>query len=1017
MSSPGRSIIIRGARTHNLKSLDVEIPKGKLTVLCGPSGSGKTSLAFDTLYVEGQRRYIESLSARIRQHFEDLPRPDVDYIGNLSPTVAVGDQVRTRGIRGDVAQLTEIFDLLRLLYTHLGEIYCTRCGWPVRAWDSQAIAETLQADWLTGRRAMVAFCVAEAFSAAPGPLDRLREVTGKLAAEGWTRVLVDGQVLSVQDLQQMVAQRSCPARGGSGEVEPVTQKRWNEPLTVTADRIQLGSCPASRLRESVDAAFAQGGGKCLIFVEKGELASGAGGPEERHSERGTLVGDVVWRSCRINDREWLRAEFSCQPICPTCGEVFATPEPNLFNSHTAIGACPRCQGTGKVATLDPARVFPDFHLSLEKGAIAPLRRPGLSRFQEELLRQARELDIPLDRPVGDLTPEQLGLVLYGNEEKGFAGLEGIFRKLERQRQRFAWRAWMQQWKVEIRCPECRGTRLSRQALSVFLKSDWQKARLGEAGKCATSEIGDEDGEVRARRLNIREFCTLTVDEAIEFLRHLVVDGPETRQATYCREAILERLLSLRELGLGHLNLDRPGNSLSTGELRRTLLAAALGSGLKHVVYILDEPSAGLHPRDRAALRRMILRLRNRGNTLVAIEHDETLIREADLVIELGPGAGERGGEIVFQGPPEDLAKASTLTAEYVNRRRQIVLTRPRRQAQGWIRLAGASGHNLKHVTVEFPLGVLCAVTGVSGAGKSTLVEKTLYPALLQRLQGSGPPPLPFSDLLGEKQIGDVVLVDQGFPGKTWRSNPATFIKAFDEIRKVFAQTSDARVRGYGVSHFSFNSREGQCSRCQGEGFLEIDMVFLPNMEIPCPECEGTRYRQEILAVSYRGKNIAEILRMTVREAYFFFRGEPQIQAKLRRLMDVGLDYLRLGQPMASLSSGEAQRLKLASYFSRSRKKPTLFILNEPTRGLHPHDIHQLMECFDTLLSLGHSLLVIEHNLALVASADYVIDLGPGAGSEGGRVVAQGTPEEIASCPNSVTGQFLLKILEERDNSE
>ncbi|MBC7351977.1 MAG: excinuclease ABC subunit A, partial [Thermogutta sp.] len=807
MSSPGRSIIIRGARTHNLKSLDVEIPKGKLTVLCGPSGSGKTSLAFDTLYVEGQRRYIESLSARIRQHFEDLPRPDVDYIGNLSPTVAVGDQVRTRGIRGDVAQLTEIFDLLRLLYTHLGEIYCTRCGWPVRAWDSQAIAETLQADWLTGRRAMVAFCVAEAFSAAPGPLDRLREVTGKLAAEGWTRVLVDGQVLSVQDLQQMVAQRSCPARGGSGEVEPVTQKRWNEPLTVIVDRIQLGSCPESRLRESIEAALAQGSGKCLIFVEKGERASEAGGPEERYSERGTLVGDVVWRWCRINDREWLRAEFSSQPVCPTCGEVFATPEPNLFNSHTAVGACPRCQGTGKVGTLDPARVFPDFHLSLEKGAIAPLRRPGLSRFQEELLRQARELDIPLDRPVGDLTPEQLGLVLYGNEEKGFAGLEGIFRKLERQRQRFAWRAWMQQWKVEIRCPECRGTRLSRQALSVFLKSDWQKARLGEAGKCATSEIGDEDGEVRARRLNIREFCTLTVDEAIEFLRHLVVDGPETRQATYCREAILERLLSLRELGLGHLNLDRPGNSLSTGELRRTLLAAALGSGLKHVVYILDEPSAGLHPRDRAALRRMILRLRNRGNTLVAIEHDETLIREADLVIELGPGAGERGGEIVFQGPPEDLAKASTLTAEYVNRRRQIVLTRPRRQAQGWIRLAGASGHNLKHVTVEFPLGVLCAVTGVSGAGKSTLVEKTLYPALLQRLQGSGPPPLPFSDLLGEKQIGDVVLVDQGFPGKTWRSNPATFIKAFDEIRKVFAQTSDARVRGYGVSHFSFNSRE------------------------------------------------------------------------------------------------------------------------------------------------------------------------------------------------------------------
>ncbi|ASV75006.1 Excinuclease ABC subunit A [Thermogutta terrifontis] len=1018
MSSPRRSIIIRGARTHNLKSVDVEIPKGKLTVLCGPSGSGKTSLAFDTLYVEGQRRYIESLSARIRQHFEDLPRPDVDFIGNLSPTVAVGNQTQTRGIRGDVAQLTEIFDFLRLLYTHLGEIFCPDCGWPVRSWDSQAIAETLQADWLKGRRAIVAFNVAEGFSTASDPVDRLKETAAKLAADGWTRVLLGNRIFAVEDVPALITEAGLSNREASLGGQAAVENGHDQLLAVIVDRIQLGSCPESRLRESVETALAQGTGKCLVFVEKRDSASCTGRPGEFCSERGTLVGEVVWKSCRLDDREWLRAEFARQFVCPTCGQVFARPEPNLFNSRTAIGACPRCQGTGKVATLDPAKVFPDFHLSLEKGAIAPLRRAGLSRFQEELLRQAKEFGIPVDQPVCDLTPEQLGLVLYGSEERGVAGLEGILRKLERQRHQFAWRAWMQQWKIEIRCPQCRGTQLSREALSVFLESRWQKVeRPGEKNELRIPAANHEDGGGLVQRLNIRQFCSLTVDEAIEFVHHLVSRRPETRQAVYCREAILQRLLSLRELGLGHINLDRAGNSLSSGELRRTLLAAALGSGLKQVVYILDEPSAGLHPRDRSALRRMIHHLRDRGNTVVVIEHDEALIREADLVIELGPGAGERGGEVVFQGSPKDLANASTLTAEYINHRRQIAFTRPRRQAQGWIRLAGASGHNLKDITVEFPLGVLCAVTGVSGAGKSTLVEKTLYPALVQKLRGVGPQPLPFSDLLGEKQIGDVVLVDQTIPGKTWRSNPATFIKAFDEIRKVFAQSSDARVRGYGVSHFSFNSREGQCPRCEGEGFLEIDMVFLPNMEISCPECEGTRYRQEILAISYRGKNIADILHMTVREAYFFFRGEPQIQGKLRRLMDVGLDYVRLGQPMASLSSGESQRLKLASYFSRSRKKPTLFILNEPTRGLHPHDIHQLMECFDTLISLGHSLLVIEHNLALVASADYVIDLGPGAGLEGGRVVAHGTPEEIAACPDSVTGQFLLKILEGRSSPE
>lgn len=1015
MSATPQAILIRGARTHNLKGIDVNIPKGKLTVICGPSGSGKTSLAFDTLYVEGQRRYIESLSARIRQHFEELPRPDVEVIANLSPTVAVGGHVSPRVIRGTLATLTEIYDYLKLLFAHAGEIFCEACNRLVRAWNSDSICELLSAPEFSGRRAMIAFACEASTSAS-------RFVRGnkwllRLLQNGWSRVLLGHRLTTIQEL--LGQPESCPEETLRGEnPDGCAEDREGEPVFVIVDRVKLGSTASARLRESIEAALRENPRGCLVFLERcsGSLAERTE-PEApvmvQETPKGILA-DVVWQPWEIDREVWLAGEFLAEPICPTCRARYLRPQPNLFNYHTPEGACPRCLGSGKVWGLNKEALFPDSRLSLERGAIAPFRGRQMARFQEQVLEFAKRVGIPTRQPVGKLPPESLAQLLHGVPELGFAGIEGIFRELERYRNRPEFRAWWNRWHNEQVCPECQGSRLRRESLAVVLigKVLEGDSRDQKEQPSATGGVG----EGFFSRVNIHQLCRGTISEVKDFLQTTIVNQDAASHVRFCLDAILNRLNCLISLGLGYLTLDRPAETLSHGEFRRALLGAVIGSSLRNITYVLDEPSSGLHPRDRQALCAITRQLRDRGNTVVVIEHDELLLRSADWIIELGPGAGERGGEIVFSGTPVELEKSQTLTGEYLSRSRRVSLDRARRQPAGWIKLVGATGHNLKNLTVEFPLGVLCVITGVSGAGKSTLVEETLYPALCQRLYGKGPEPLPFSDLLGEKQIGDVVLVGQSPAAKTSRSNPATFLKVLDEIRRVFAGTSEAKIRGYRVSHFSFNSPEGRCPRCEGEGVLEVDMVFLPNMELPCPECRGSRYRAEVLTVSFRGKNIAEILQMTVREAYFFFRGEPRVQARLRRLMDVGLDYIRLGQPIKTLSGGELQRLQLAAHFTHSRKRPSLFILNEPTSGLHPHDVRQLIECFDTLLSYGHSLLVIEHNLHLVAIADYVIDLGPEAGERGGTVVAQGLPEEIARCPASITGEFLRRILSATGNS-
>lgn len=997
MIRPDRLIVIRGARVHNLKGIDLDLPKGKVVVICGPSGSGKTSLAFDTLFVEGQRRYIDSFSARIRQRLDDLPPPEVDHIAGLSPTVAIMGRPTSRLHKATVATLTVIHHHLRLVFAHLGVVFCCCCGRRVQAWNPLSIEEFATHHWRRPLRMMIAFPL--------GPPERCGEgqsveaTLHSLRADGWGRVIIGNQVVSLTSGDSSLAtiqQGPHPASENRAETQPVTKSPEEfSSILVVADRLAIHEELPRRFRETLDRLSAEGRTICTVFI------SGREEPLE-----GEIPG-VVFAPVEIDGETWTRYDFPLTLRCLACQIDYQLPYPDLFNFNTAAGACPRCEGLGTVESLDATQIFPDRHLSLSDGAMAPFRSTSFSRFRQRLLEFAKSLKIPVDRPVSEFSDEQFRWLLYGSPEDRSSCLDQIFRELERYRYKPQIRAFLSRWRTKQPCPACQGVKLRPEALAVKLISN-----MGEGETVATADSQPSSFADRRQGLNIAEFCDQSVAQARVFLEHIDVSEGVNPGAKLAIGQVRQRLRLLESLGLDYLTLNRPADTLSQGEFRRTLLSAAFGSSLVNVIYILDEPSFGLHPSDVGRLRDVCLSLRDRGNTVIIVEHEEALMRCADWLVELGPGAGERGGQVVFQGTLSDLQQAGTLTAEYLSGKRLVAHDKTRRTPAGWIRLVGATGHNLKHVTAEFPLNVLCVVTGVSGAGKSSLIEETLYPALCQRLSGKNLPSLPYQDLMGEKQISDVLLVDQTPISKTARSNPATLLKVLDDIRAVFAQTSEARTRGFTAGHFSFNSGDGRCGRCLGEGFLEVDMEFLPNMEVTCPDCHGRRYRAEVLSVLYRGKSIADVLDMTVREAYFFFRGHAGIQAKLRRFMDVGLEYLRLGQPTRTLSGGESQRLKLASYFTRSRKKATLFILNEPTSGLHPHDIAQLLHCFESLLAYGHSLIVIEHNLHVVAAADYIIDIGPGPAERGGTIVAQGTPKDVTRVPESITGRHLREILTE-----
>lgn len=819
-------IHLRGVRVHNLKNIDVDLPLGKLTVISGVSGAGKSSLAFDTLYAEAQRRYLQSFSAYTRQFLERLDKPDADEISSLPPAVAVGRAV-PHGPRATVGTMTEIVDYLRLLFARLGIVVCAKCGQEVRPQHSSDVVAAI--DQLPeGTRFAVAF------PSCPEPGTDPGDWAAGLWEEGFLRLQIGSTHVRLDDKE-------------------LPDLRNQESIHVLVDRLEAGKSPRERLNDSIETAFARGQGRLALLLD---------------------------------DRELL---FDQRSLCPRCIIEYPPAEPRLFNFNDPIGACPTCSGTG----IDP--------------------------------------------------------------------------------------------KTKHECSSCKGTRLNDQALSVRF-----------AGR------------------NIAQLCAVSAAELATFLTNLDDSIRSQPAGKLLLAQIAARLECLNTLELGYLPLDRAAGTVSTGEAQRLRLAAVMGSNLVHALYVLDEPSAGLHPRDIQKLIELLHRLRDAGNTIVMIEHDPELFAAADYQVDLGPAAGEEGGEVIYQGPPAGLAACeASVTGAYLSGRRSIGVPSKRRERNhGSIRLVGARLHNLQDLTVDFPLGVLCVVTGVSGAGKSSLVQRTLYPALCQRKNKKLPAGViaPDVEVQGAGQIGDVVLMDQTPLGRTGRSNPATYLKVFDEIRQVFADTSEARIRNFGPGAFSFNQPGGRCDACEGQGTSTIDMQFLADVSMTCPECKGARFKPEILNVKVRSLNIAEVLDLTVREAFRFFRAQQLIERRLKLLLDAGLDYLRLGQPADTLSGGECQRLKLAGHLAASRKPRCLFILCEPTTGLHTADVVRLLDCLDRLLATGHSLIVIEHNLDVIKCADYVIDLGPGAGANGGRIVASGTPEEIAKVPESFTGQWLGKVL-------
>jgi excinuclease ABC subunit A len=947
----GKVIQLRGVEVHNLKRVNLDLPHRQLICFCGVSGSGKTSLALDTLYAEGQRRYIESFSAYTRQFLDRLEKPAAERIDGIPPAIAVTRKNGSRSNRSTVGTATETIDYLRLLFARLGEIVCHGCGRPVRRDTPSAVAAQLQ-QLPAGARLMIVFPIAlpEARDAA--------SLAAQLREEGYLRVVVADRTVNLADGDLPDSFPDNPSDNPSDSAPTMS-------LQVVLDRLTAGSFEPARARESIETAFRRSGGRCSVLVETQDDSSG---------QNLVVIDGKRWR-------EW---RFSSSLTCENCGITYQQPQPQSLSFNSPLGACPVCEGFGNVVEIDPELVVPDKAKTIREGAIAPWTTPGFSHEFDNLVSLAKRLEIPLDVPFRDLTERQWNTIRDGSPEHDYGGLRGFFAWLERQKYKMHYRVFLSRWRSYNTCAACHGARLRPEALAVRI-----------AGR------------------NIAEVSSEKISQALAFLRSLALTEEQRPLAKNVLEPILARLEFLSAVGLEYLSLDRTLRTLSGGEAQRVALTSALGSNLVNMLYVLDEPSVCLHPRDVQRLVGAIADLRDRGNTVVVVEHEEAMIRAADQIVEIGPSAGERGGEVVFQGTlSEMLVHPASLTGDYLSGRRGISTPERRRSpGHGWVRLTGARGNNLKNLTVEFPLGVLCVVTGVSGAGKSTLVQDTLYGALCRRKRKDCEKPYPYDDVFGDGQIDDVMLVDQDPISRSPRSNPVTYIKAFDEIRRVFSETTEAKTHNYTAGHFSFNVAGGRCPHCEGDGHIQIDMQFLADVFMKCPVCHGQRYRGEILSVMYRGRNIAEVLEMTVREAFTFFRGQTKVQARLKRLIDVGLDYLRLGQPANTLSAGEAQRLKLAAYMSEATRNRTLFILDEPTTGLHFNDVVQLLDCFEALLDVGHSLIVVEHNLQLMKAADYIIDLGPGAAEQGGQVVACGTPEKISRDPHSITGRFLADALQ------
>jgi excinuclease ABC subunit A len=941
------SIRVRGARVHNLKNIGVEIPHNAITVVTGVSGSGKSSLAFDTIYAEGQRRYVESLSAYARQFLERMEKPDVDEISGIAPAVAIRQKNSTRNPRSNVGTATEIYDYLRLLFARCGQTFCIKCGAEVRRDNPDEIA-TRVLSVAPGRRfyvlhqfriatppgASVAKRLIKKTASAPPP-ELLRQALLDLQKRGFNRLYQAGKIHEF----------SSP--------ETLLDVDFSKPVYVLVDRLAVNPESRARLVDSIEICYREGQGEAVLEF----VADAAGNAAERLT---------------FNER------FECK----NDGTLYQEPEPLLFSFNNPYGACPRCQGFGNTIDFDLNLVVPDPSKSLDDGAIEPWTKPRYRVLFQDAKKWARGRGIPTNVPWRQLTAEQRRLILEGDPENEYEGVKGFFTWLERKKYKLHVRVFLSRFRGYATCPDCGGTRLRAEARAVRV-----------AGKAIT------------------EVCKLTVKEARVFFSSLQLSEGHLKIADRILEEIRTRLQFLDEVGLDYLTLDRLTSTLSGGESQRIQLATSLGSHLVGALYVLDEPSIGLHPRDTQRLIDILKSLRDLGNTVLVVEHDPDTIQAADCIIDLGPGAGELGGKLLFAGSyAAMLDEHKSLTGRYLSGELRIPVPNVRHKPAGkFLRLYGASLHNLQNLDLMIPLGTLTVVTGVSGSGKSTLVHDVLYKALAaQRVGGSVKE---FCERLeGDSEITEVVIVDQSPIGRTPRSNPATYLKAFDAIRDVFAETPDSKRRGYAAGHFSFNVPGGRCETCQGDGTVTVEMQFLADVELICEECRGTRFKSGVLEVRYHGRNIHEVLQLTVREALAFFVNVPKIVSKLRVLNEIGLGYLRLGQSATTLSGGEAQRLKLAAHLSRTDNEGILYILDEPTTGLHFDDIAKLLSAFRKLLEGGASLLVIEHNLDVIKSADWLIDLGPEGGDQGGKIIATGTPEQVARNTQSHTGRFLARVL-------
>ena len=949
------SITVHGARQHNLKNIDVEIPRNTLTVITGLSGSGKSSLAFDTIYAEGQRRYVESLSAYARQFLERMEKPDVDRIEGICPAIAIRQKNSVRNPRSTVGTTTEIHDYMRLLFARVGRTFCRQCGQEVVRETAEVVARRLGE--LAGARLLIGFeipVVADArrgFVAEDGEsqdevdsagaartFDPAAETLETLRRRGFGRLLIGGSA---------EAGHHEPGRAVAFEEVDAAALKSRTHLEVVVDRLRIEGDLRSRLTDSIETSYREGGGAAFaVNADTGE-----------------------------------RFDFSERFECRTCGIAYETPQPRLFSFNNPFGACPTCHGFGNVIELDMGLVVPDPSKSINEGAIEPWSKPHYRAQLAELKRAARKGAVRLDVPWTDLTDEERHFVIEGNAD--YDGVRGFFRWLERKKYKVHIRVFLSRYRGYLACPDCSGARLRREARDV--------------------RVGDR---------TIDAVSALTVRQAQQFFRELTLSEKETAVADKVLREIERRLSFLSDVGLDYLTLDRLSSTLSGGESQRINLATSLGSALVGTLYVLDEPSIGLHSRDNQRLIDILQKLRQQGNTVLVVEHDEEMIRVADHIVDIGLGAGEQGGRVVYSGDlPGLLQETRSLTAKYLRHELVIPVPSPRRRGLTQkLKLSGATEHNLKDVDIAIPLNTLTCVTGVSGSGKSTLVHDVLY-AAIKRAKGDWDRRVgSFRGLEGLEYISDVILVDQTPIGRTPRSNPVTYLKAFDPIREIFSLTRDAKSRGLSASHFSFNVPGGRCEACQGEGEVRVEMQFLADVFVPCDQCDGMRFKPQVLDVKYRGKNIHQVLGMTVREALTFFSTSPKVLRRLQVLDEIGLGYLRLGQPATTLSGGEAQRIKIAAHLASVSGERLLYILDEPTTGLHFDDIAKLLTAFKKLVEAGHTLVVIEHNLDVIKTADYVIDLGPEGGEGGGEVIAVGTPEQVAQVEESHTGRALRQVL-------